>query len=244
MGKGSLKEKIKRRDSLLGLLRSDNTWTIKTLSIELSVSPRTIARDLDELRDSGIPIEAERGRGGGLRLSGRWGIDRLNLTNSEVISLLVTLAITETLSPSLVATHSKSLRQKIALGFPEQQRRKINELRSRILFGDAASQQILSTYKEPDSDLMEKLNFSFFISQKIKIKYQSENYSKTNRIVEPHYLLLNWPVWYLLAWDELRGDVRLFRTDRILQIDHLNEPIKRRPRSVFLKSLDEYFKSI
>lgn len=244
MGKGSLKEKINRRDSLLGLLRSGNIWTINTLSKELGVSSRTVTRDLEELRDSGIPIEAERGKGGGLRLSGRWGVDRLNLTNPEVVSLLVALAITETLSPSLVATHSKSLRHKIALSFPETQRRKIDELRSRILFGDTASQHILSTYEVPDSDLMEKLNFSFFTSHKIKIQYQSESRSITKRIVEPHYLLLNWPVWYLLAWGELREDVRLFRTDRILQIDQLNEPNKRRSRSVFLKSLDEYFKSI
>jgi predicted DNA-binding transcriptional regulator YafY len=91
---------------------------------------------------------------------------------------------------------------------------------------------------------MEQLNFGFFISCKIKIKYQSENNSITKRIVEPHYLLLNWPVWYLLAWDELRAEVRLFRTDRILQIDQLNEPNKRRPKSVFLKSIEEYFKYI
>ena len=244
MGKGSLKEKINRRDSLLGLLRSGNVWTINTLSKELGVSSRTVARDLEELRDSGIPVEAERGKGGGVRLSGRWGVDRLNLTNPEVVSLLVALAITETLSPSLVATHSKSLRHKIALGFPEQQRKQIDQLRSRILFGDMASQHILSSYKEPDSNLMEQLNFAFFISNKIQIQYQSENDSITTRVVEPHYLLLNWPVGYLLAWDELRDDVRLFRSDRILQIDHLSLPNKRRPKSVFLQSIDEYFKSI
>ncbi len=35
------------------------------------------------------------------------------------------------------------------------------------------------------------------------------------RIVEPHYLLLSWPAWYLLVWDHLRGAVRMLRVDRI-----------------------------
>nr|WP_301340590.1 WYL domain-containing protein [Myxococcus xanthus] len=38
---------------------------------------------------------------------------------------------------------------------------------------------------------------------------------RTVRIVEPHYLLLSWPAWYLLVWDHLRGAVRMLRVDRI-----------------------------
>lgn len=38
---------------------------------------------------------------------------------------------------------------------------------------------------------------------------------RTTRLVEPHYLLLAWPVWYLLVWDHLRSAVRFLRLDRI-----------------------------
>jgi predicted DNA-binding transcriptional regulator YafY len=41
---------------------------------------------------------------------------------------------------------------------------------------------------------------------------------RTSREVEPHYLFLSLPVWYLLAWDRLRGAVRHFRIDRIQAI--------------------------
>jgi predicted DNA-binding transcriptional regulator YafY len=34
-------------------------------------------------------------------------------------------------------------------------------------------------------------------------------------VVEPHYLLLSWPAWYLLVWDHLREAVRMLRVDRI-----------------------------
>lgn len=244
MGRGSLKDKNARRDCILGLLRSENMWTVSSLSAELSVSQRTVSRDLDELRESGVPLEADRGRGGGVRLIGRWGVDKLQLSNLEVISLLVSLAMTESLSPHMIATHSRTLRQKIALTFPESQRKQINLLRSRILFGAPASSDVLSSYKEPDPKLTQQLTVSFFESRKIELRYKSQNKAVTKRIVEPHYLLLNWPVWYVLGWDELREGVRLFRTDRVLSVCELQEPIKRRAKSIFLDSYREYFKPL
>jgi len=38
---------------------------------------------------------------------------------------------------------------------------------------------------------------------------------RTTRRVEPQFLYLSSPIWYLLASDELREDVRSFRIDRI-----------------------------
>ncbi len=35
------------------------------------------------------------------------------------------------------------------------------------------------------------------------------------RTVEPHVLLINWPAWYILAWDHSRDAARTFRIDRI-----------------------------
>lgn len=244
MGKGSLKDKNDRRDRILGLLRSDQAWTVGALCDELNISRRTMTRDIEELRASGVPIEAERGKGGGVRLVGRWGVDRLQLTNSEIISLLVALVISETLSPALVATHSKSIRQKIALSFPESQRRHIERLRKRILFGDQASPHVLADYREPNPRLMDKLSDSFFNSQKLHIRYRTEQNRTSDRIVEPHYLLLNWPIWYLLAWDELRDDIRMFRTDRISTAEPLNETFRARPKAAFLESIREYFKEV
>jgi len=40
------------------------------------------------------------------------------------------------------------------------------------------------------------------------------NYEKkTIRVIEPRYILLNWPILYALAWDKLRLSPRVFRVD-------------------------------
>lgn len=244
MGKSDLKTKNDRTSRLLGLLRSDEHWTTTQLASQLSVSHRTLMRDINELRDAGYPLEADRGRGGGIRLSGRWGIERLNLTNQEAISLLLSLSVTEALTERSHDFGSRGLKQKIASAFPEPQRKLITELRKRILIGKLASLEVLSHSKNVSRSLWEKALLAFFESRKIRIEYIDERNNLTQRAFDPHFLLLNWPVWYLLGWDDLRNDVRVFRVDRISSLEVIEEPITRRPRSIFLESYEASFKNI
>lgn len=244
MGKGSLQGKVNRRDRLIGLLRSEESWTTHALCEKLEVSHRTLMRDLAELKDAGYPIESERGRGGGIRLDGRWGIERLQLSSKEIISLLTSLAITESLSPNILNIETKSIRQKIARAFPESQRKISNKLRERILIGHPASPNVLKTFQAADKKSIASIFESFFELEKIEITYQSERNERTKRILEPHYLLLNWPVWYLLSWDELRADIRIFRTDRIISAKPTRQRFSVRDRDLFLKAFEQYFSTI
>lgn len=244
MGKSSLKTKNDRTSRLLGLLRSEDHWTSHQLALELNISHRTIMRDIKELKEAGYPIEADRGRGGGIRLKGRWGIERLNLTNLEAISLLLSLSVTEALTIKSNDFGSRELKQKIANAFPDGQRKTINELRKRILIGKLASSEVLSNTRDVANSVWEKALLAFFESRKVRINYLDEKNNLTQRDFDPHFLLLNWPVWYLLGWDYLRNDVRFFRFDRIKTLTPLDKPMERRPKSVFLDSYKEYFKNI
>jgi len=54
----------------------------------------------------------------------------------------------------------------------------------------------------------------FFEQSAIEVVYRTAR-ERTTRVVEPHYLLLAWPAWYLLVWDHLRDAVRTLRLDRV-----------------------------
>lgn len=244
MGKGSLKDKLNRRDCLLALLRSESFWTASQLCKELQVSLRTLMRDISELREQGYPIEADKGRGGGVRLVERWGIDKLHLSNYEVLEMLLSMAIAESLHLPVLSGHLKSIRKKISLSFPSHQRKIINSLRKRILVGDQASLEVKSSYKEKSVKNIDGILESFFQLKKVKIKYQSEKKEVTKRIIEAHFILLNWPAWYILAWDHLRQDIRFFRLDRISMVKVLDERFKLREHERFLREFEEYFKAI
>lgn len=242
MSKGSLLNKQNRLDRLVGLLRQDEIWTMKRLAAELEVSDRTLLRNINELRDQGIPIEAERGPGGGVSLNRRWGVDKLRLNHEEVISMLVSLAITETLQSPLLVEPVRSVRQKLSLGLPEHQRQVVNQLRKRILMGDPASGEVTQTYSQPSAGITKQVTTGFFELAILDIKYTAGTGAVTERRIEPQYLFFNWPVWYLLGWDHLREAPRVFRIDRMQKVTISGETFRPRPRSLILQGLDDYYR--
>src|SRR3954465_12821234 len=52
---------------LLSLLQTHRYWPGSELSERLEVSPRTLRRDVDRLRELGYPVDTTRGTGGGYR---------------------------------------------------------------------------------------------------------------------------------------------------------------------------------
>ena len=242
MAKGSLANKQNRLDRLVGLLRQDEAWTLKHLSENLDASERTLLRDIKELRDQGYPIETERGRGGGISLRHRWGVDKLRLNYEEVINLLVSLAITETLQSPLLTQQVKTVRQKITHGFPEQQRKMINQLRKRILVGEMAASHIYDTYTPPRNHILKTVTACFFNMETMEIKYTAGTGNVTQRKIEPQYLFLNYPVWYLLGWDHLRQAPRVFRIDRVNQATTTKQRFNMRRKDLLMGGIEEFYR--
>ncbi len=208
--------RFERLETLKARMKSGDPTTIADLANELLVSERTIARDIQLLRDQGLPIDSERGRGGGVRLDRNWGIGRIKLNYSEAVDLLVSLAIAEQMESPLFMANLKNIRHKIMASFSPPKRFTIKDMKKRILVGGSASINMLSSFTRPDKEIVERLHQAFSMKNRLSIKYRAENLAITKRVIEPHYLLLCSPIWYVVAWDELRQDVRSFRCDRIL----------------------------
>jgi predicted DNA-binding transcriptional regulator YafY len=203
-----------RLDRLLGLLASHQSWNGPRLATELGVSLRTLRRDMARLVARGVPIEAERGRGGGVRVPARVGLGRLQLDHREAIDLLLALAIGERLRSPLLLASLKGLRQKIGQAFPPEERSRVSRLRRRILHGPPISRRVTESMEAPRPSVLGPIQDGFFEQRTLEVVYRTEH-ERTTRHVEPHYLLLAWPAWYLLVWDHLRGAIRMLRLDRI-----------------------------
>ncbi len=229
----SFEQRAERRNRLIGLLRSEEYWKTSDLREHLDVSQRTLMRELAELRHAGYPIESDRGRGGGVRLNGRWGIERLNLNHQEVVELLLSLAVMETLQSPLLTSNLKSIKQKLFQAFPQKQRSTVSNIRKRIMIGDNAVANVVSHYTAPVQDISESIAEAFLRQTFLEIEYQSEGGERTLRVIEAQYILLNWPVWYILAWDHLRLSSRVFRIDRIKKARIIDGSFQLRPKHMF-----------
>lgn len=244
MPKSSYIRRKGRLDELIGLLKSQKVCNALELSKLLGVSLRTLMRDLRDLEEAGFPIESDRGRGGGIRLQQGWGLGKLQLSYSEILDLLIALATMEKLKPPFLMTNLRSIRYKIAQSFPDSQRHYIEDIRKRIWVGDTATHKVLSSFKMPKEKILVPLRISFFESKQLRIVYTDEKGSSTDRTIEPHYLLFNWPVWHILAWDYLRNDIRFFRVDRIYNSELTKEPFQSKQKMKFNKAITEFFESV
>ncbi|WP_346993629.1 helix-turn-helix transcriptional regulator [Alteromonas gracilis] len=192
MTKTNFKHRVDRRNRLLGLLRSEQHWTTSDLREHLNVSQRTLMRELASLREEGYPIDADRGRGGGVRLASRWGIERLILNHKEVIELLLALSLVESLPLPFMTNNLKEIKQKLYQVFPESERSRISQVRKRIFVNTHVSSIAPYQPVETHIDISQASCEAFFEQRCLNIKYVSESKTFSSRTIEPHYLMLAW----------------------------------------------------
>jgi len=79
---------INRLLEIVYILLEQKTVTAKTLSAQFGVSRRTIYRDIDALSLAGIPVYAEKGKGGGIRLLPEYVLSKSILNEQEQHEIL------------------------------------------------------------------------------------------------------------------------------------------------------------
>lgn len=223
MRRASTIDRLQRLELLTARVKSGEPTTVRDLADELGVSLRTVSRDIDVLRQRGLPIDADRGRGGGVRLQRDWGVGRINLNYAEAVDLLVSLAIAEQTNSPLLMANLGSIRRKLIASFSSTMSAKVSGLKARIRIGKPVSGHLLSAHSCPHPQVIEQLHQAFLAMYPLAISYRAEDGAITRRTIQPHFLLLCSPIWYVLAWDELRSDVRTFRCDRITAAEMLSE---------------------
>lgn len=232
--------RLQRLDELIGLLKSNDHNLISDLAEKLGVSSRTVMRDLEILSEKGYPIETCPGRGGGVSLHKHWGLGRLHFNYREIIDLLLSLAVMEQLNSPIFLSNLKSIRHKIATSFPEEQRNQVQTVRKRILLAQYENEP---NYSLPSAKTKKSANSvyeAFFEMKCLTISYVDVNNQPTSRTIEPHYIMLCWPLWYILAWDHLRDDVRCFRLDRIQKADISNQSFKLKNSKTLIGQLENF----
>lgn len=231
-------DRLRRLEMLAAQLKQDELCTVQGLASELGVSVRTVSRDLDLMREQGLPIDADRGRGGGVRLDRNWGVGRLNLAYPEAVDLLISIDVAEKMGSPLFLANLASVRRQLIASFSPEKRDRVKRLKSRILIGSTASTHVQAGIASPAKMLVQTLHQAFIDQECLTIHYAREDGVRSERRIEPHYLLLKYPVWYVIAFDRLRDAPRTFRCDRMSHVRRTGRPFRLLPKSVFAPSLD------
>jgi predicted DNA-binding transcriptional regulator YafY len=194
---------------LLSLLQTHRYWPGGELSERLEVSPRTLRRDIDRLRDLGYHVDAVRGVAGGYQLRAGGSLPPLLLEDEEAVAIAVGLRTAAAGAVSGMEETSVQALTKVTALMPPRLRRRMDALRSQTDNhvwggGPTVDAAVLTTLAQACRD-DEPLTFG----------YTARGAERTDRRVEPHRLVSLGRRWYLVAYDRDRQDWRSFRVDRI-----------------------------
>jgi predicted DNA-binding transcriptional regulator YafY len=207
--------------SLIQLLQSRAMWTASELADTLDVSVRTIHRYMETLEEMGLPIYAERGRGGGFALLRGYKIPPLIFTAEEATVLYMGANLMRKLWGRAYHEAIVSARAKLDNVLPDELRREVADAqRQMVIFGLTARDY------EPWESMLQALRGCVNGRQRVRLCYQAFSQRETCRDVDPYALSFRSGFWYLIAYCHLRDAMRTFRVDRIQEIEPLQETFK------------------
>ncbi|MEV7955602.1 YafY family protein [Streptomyces sp. NPDC058316] len=195
---------------LLSLLQAHRDWSGAGLAERLGVTPRTVRRDVDKLRELGYPVNAAPGTGGGYRLGAGAQLPPLLLDDEEAVAVAVGLRTAAGNGVEGIGETSVRALAKLEQVLPNRLRRRVNALNTftvPLLRGPGAS--------TADPGVLTELAGACRDSERLRFEYRDHSGSVSRRSVEPHRLVCTERRWYLVAWDLDRADWRTFRADRI-----------------------------
>ena len=177
----------------------------KKLAEKLGISVRTLYRDIATLQEQGANIEGEAGVGYVLRPG--FLLPPLMFTEDEIEALVLGARWVSTRADSELSESASNALNKIAAVLPL-------ELKSTL---DSTS-LLIGPSKESKSDSVDlSLVRQAIRDEKVlSIHYRDLKERKTERRIWPFALGYFDDVRVLVAWCELRQDIRNFRTDRLL----------------------------
>jgi predicted DNA-binding transcriptional regulator YafY len=193
---------------LLSLLQTHRYWPGTELADRLDVSPRTLRRDVDRLRELGYPVDAARGVAGGYQLQAGAAVPPLLLDDEEAVAIAVGLRSSAADAVAgLEETSVRALAKVIQL-LPPRLRKRVDALQAVTSPGGFGGPTVNAT-------TLTTIALACRGEERLRFDYAPRTGEPAARYAEPHRLVSLGRRWYLIAWDLDRADWRSFRVDRL-----------------------------
>jgi predicted DNA-binding transcriptional regulator YafY len=195
---------------LLELLQGRPLTTGRELAERLEIDVRTVRRYIAALQELGIPVEGQRGVGGGYRMRPGFRLPPLMLSDDEAVAVVLGLLGARRLGLDSATESVDGALAKIHRVLPATLRRRVEALEASLGFTTAATAGV-----PVGGDTVLLLADAIRRRRRVRTAYRSFSGEKTERDLSPHGLVVHAGRWYLAAHDHGRDDLRTFRVDRM-----------------------------
>ncbi len=195
---------------LLSLLQAHREWPGPELAERLEVSPRTLRRDIDRLRELGYPVRATTGPAGGYRLEAGTAMPPLLLDDEEAVAIAVGLRTAASGTVAGIGETSARALAKLEQVLPSRLRLRVHTLQTQ-------TQPVAPIGAAPtvEAATLALLAQTCRDRERIRFGYRSRDGRESGRVADPYRLACTGRRWYLVAWDTGRQDWRTYRVDRL-----------------------------
>ncbi len=205
--------------NLLLLLQTRGRATAAELAAQLEVSVRTVHRDVEALAESGVPIYADRGPHGGIRLVDGYRTRLTGMTAEEAEALFLA-GMPGPAAELGLGTVVAAAQLKVLASLPPELRARASRLVERFHLdaGDwfSASQPVPH---------LAALSDAVWNTTRMTIEYDRGD-GPVRRLLEPLGLVLKAGIWYVVA--AVDGQMRTYRISRVVaaerSTDHFERP--------------------
>ncbi|WP_046011836.1 helix-turn-helix transcriptional regulator [Microbacterium sp. SA39] len=189
--------------ALLSLLQTQRDWPGRVLADRLEVSPRTVRRDVDRLRELGYRIGAIKGPDGGYRLAAGSELPPLLFDDDQAVAIAVALQSVPSSGVDLDEAAARALAT-VRQVMPSRLRHRVDGIR---FSGTTNTTRV-------DPAVLEAVSGAVRERRMLRFDYGSSS-ERPARRTEPHAIVAREGRWYLIAWDLEADDWRTFRLDRL-----------------------------
>lgn len=191
--------KIDRLIGIIIILLQQDKITAPELAERFEVSRRTINRDIENICKAGIPVVTTQGYNGGISIADGYKIDKSFFTRDELQTILTGLKGIDSVSQTPYLTKFLD---------------KLSSKQQKMVVEDFIVIDLASHYQVPLTQKIEMIKHSIINRHVISFTYY---YSKGEggRKIEPYRLIFKWSSWYVFGYCLDRNDYRLFKLNRL-----------------------------
>jgi predicted DNA-binding transcriptional regulator YafY len=210
-----------RLHRLLGIIMLlDSRGLMKAVNLAkiLETSERTIYRDIDILCESGIPIMSIPGPNGGYSFMEDYKINSSALGSGDVVNLLLSSMGIRPEKNTEMGQQLKNALIKLENSVSKEHKAEIIKAKERFFidsdpwWGKRLHNQNIDIIKKSVLNL-----------KKLKVYYKKYNGEVSERIIRPYGAVVKNSQWYVVAFCEVKNQIRVFKCSRIENIEVLDE---------------------
>ena len=194
---------------LLELLQDRGHASGDELAAQLGVARRTLRRYIAALQELGIPIDGERGVGGGYRIRPGYRLPPLMFGEDEVVAIVLGLLEAKADRVPATAAVVDAAISKIYRVLPPALHRRVAGLEATVLFTGSGDVEPIQ------GDVALQLADAVRRALRVRLHYTAYDGTKSTRRLSPYGIVVHCGFWYLVAYDHDRADLRTFRVDRV-----------------------------